>query len=176
MIGLANLSRTVVSVPRPPTTKQFESILLFEGAGGRGTETTVLLWFARLFTPLSDGEGLGVGPFLHKYTEMKLRCERHQITIWKHGFQAAKPRVSGRETKGFRVWNPWFCKWEVSTFKSERKEDENRGDCYYFNKCFVKICKTKIIKKCLKWGSFCINMQNHLYIYAKTSFYEHKGK
>ena len=133
-------------------------------------------WFARLFTPLSDGEGLGVGPFLHKYTEMKLRRERHQITIWKHGFQAAKPRVSGRETKGFRVWNPWFCKWEVSTFKSERKEDENRGDCYYFNKCFVKTCKTNKIKKCLKWGSFCINIQNQLYIYAKTSFYEHKGK
>ena len=126
--------------------------------------------------PLPVGEGLGVGPFLHKYTEMKLRCERHQITIWKHGFQAAKPRVLGRETKGFRVWNPWFCKWEVSTFKSERKEDENRGDCYYFNKCFVKICKTNKIKKCLKWGSFCINMQNKLYIYAKTSFYEHKGE
>ena len=35
----------------------------------------------RLFTPLSSGEGLGVGLFLHKYTEMKLRCERHQITI-----------------------------------------------------------------------------------------------
>ena len=103
MIGLANLSRTVVSVPRPPTTKLFESILLFGGAGGWGTETTVLLWFARLFTPLSDGEGLGVGPFLHKYTEMKSCRERHQITIWKHGFQAAKPRVSGRETKGFRV-------------------------------------------------------------------------
>ena len=110
------------------------------------------------------GEGLLLEPFLHKYTEMTSCCKRHQITIWKHGFQAAKPRVSGRETKGFRVWNPWFCKWEVSTFKSERKEDENRGDCYYFNKCFVKICKTNKIKKCLKWGSFCINMQNHLYI------------
>ncbi len=77
----ANQSRTVVSAPRPPTPKLLVAILLFGVAGGRGTETTVLLWFARLFTPLSDGEGLGVGLFLHKYTEMKLRCERHQITI-----------------------------------------------------------------------------------------------
>ena len=57
----ANQSRTVVSVPRPPTTKLFESILLFGGAGGRGTETTVLLRFARLFTPLSPLRRGGVG-------------------------------------------------------------------------------------------------------------------
>ena len=39
-------------------------LLLFLLVGGRGTETTVLLWYARLFTPLHKGRGRGRGCFL----------------------------------------------------------------------------------------------------------------
>ena len=79
----ANQSRTVVSVPRPPTTKLFESILLFGVLedGARRPPSYYGLQGYSLPSPLSDGEGLGVGLFLHKYTEMKLRRKRHQITI-----------------------------------------------------------------------------------------------
>ena len=60
VIGEANYSRTVVSVPRPPArSKGIHSPLLRGGdgggavylvVGGRGTEATVLLWFALLIS------------------------------------------------------------------------------------------------------------------------------
>ena len=54
--NFAHHSRTVASVPRPPTTSEGIHSPLWRGgdgalslvAGGRGTETTVLLWYALL--------------------------------------------------------------------------------------------------------------------------------
>ena len=77
-------------------------------AGGRGTEATVLLWFARLFTPLSDGEGLGWGCFcinIQKWNcaakGIKLQSESMGFRLRNQGFQDVKPRVLGCETHGF---------------------------------------------------------------------------
>ena len=105
-----------------------------------GSPCPVLQQEARVFTPLSYGEGLGVG-LLYIYAILRAFSETHQITVWKHGFQVVKTRVSGRETKGFRVWNQGFCKWGVSLLKSVRKRNVIGSDCYIINKYFVKRCK-----------------------------------
>ena len=86
--------------------------------GGRGTETTVLLWFARLFTPLSNGEGGGGGAVylasfllwwgvLHKYSFYCINIQNGSV-FWYAAFYSLKALVSGCKTKGFRVRNQGF--------------------------------------------------------------------
>ena len=75
-----------------------------------GSPCPVLQQEARVFTPLSYGEGLGVG-LLYIYAILRAFSETHQITVWKHGFQVVKPRVSGRENKGFA--NEGYHFWKV---------------------------------------------------------------
>ena len=102
--------------------------LFILGAGGRGAEATVLLWFAKLFTPLSHGEGeaaewrrgggavrIGVKWFLYIYSfsciniqhgewivkPIKLQSESMGFRLRNQGFQDAKPRVLGGENHAF---------------------------------------------------------------------------
>ena len=111
--------------------------------------------------PSPTGRGWGVG-LLYIYAILRAFSETHQITVWKHGFQVVKPRVSGRETKGFRVWNQGFCKWGVSLLKSVRKRNDIGSDCYNINKYFVKRCKIPflhIYTAFVYLYRFCIFMQ-----------------
>ena len=139
-------------MPRPPTrSKSIYSPLQRGGVGGGAVGLRALFY----------REVTGVG-LLYIYAILRAFSETHQITVWKHGFQVVKTRVSGRETKGFRVWNQGFCKWGVSLLKSVRKRNNIGSDCYIINKYFVKRCKipflhiyTAFVYLC----RFCIFMQ-----------------